>query len=64
MSCGVTPVLSEEYHSVDVMFHFAKLNAKTVLDLKVGDKVILTGGPANGQAGTTNMIKLETVEKV
>ncbi len=63
LSWGVLPVFSEEYHSVDVMLHYAIINAKNTLGLQDGDRIILTGGPANGQAGTTNMIKLETIGK-
>lgn len=63
LSWGVTPVFSEEFNSVDVMFYYALGYAKDVLKLEKGDKVILTGGPANGQPGTTNTIRLETIKK-
>ena len=61
MSWGVTPVLSEPFPNMDVMFHYAKLNAKKVLNLQPGDNMLLTGGPINGQSGNTNTIKVETV---
>ena len=61
MSWGVTPVLSEEFNSMDVMFHYAKNSAKKVLDLQPGDNMVLTGGPINGSHGNTNTIKIETV---
>ena len=61
MSWGVTPVLSEEFNSMDVMFYYAKNSAKEVLDLKPGDNMVLTGGPINGCHGNTNTIKIETV---
>ena len=61
MSWGVTPVLAEAFPNMDVMFHYAKLNAKNVLNLQPGDNVLLTGGPINGQSGNTNTIKVETV---
>ena len=61
MSWGVTPVLSESFPNMDVMFHYAKLNAKKVLNLQPGDNLLLTGGPINGQSGNTNTIKVETV---
>ncbi|MBQ0145867.1 MAG: pyruvate kinase, partial [Lachnospiraceae bacterium] len=63
LSWGVTPVFSEEFNSVDVMFYYALGYAKEVLKLEKGDKVILTGGPANGQPGTTNTIRLESIKK-
>ena len=62
LSWGVTPVLSEEFNSVDVMFYHALRHAKDVLRLKEGDNVILTGGQASGQSGNTNTIRLETVK--
>ena len=61
MSWGVTPVLSEEFNSMDVMFYYAMNAAKKVLNLKSGDNMVLTGGPINGSHGNTNTIKIETV---
>lgn len=61
MSWGVTPVLSEEFPTMDVMFYYALNSAKKVLDLKSGDNVVLTGGPINGQSGNTNTIKIEKI---
>ena len=61
MSWGVTPVLAESFPNMDVMFHYAKINAKNVLNLQPGDNLLLTGGPINGQSGNTNTIKVETV---
>ena len=61
LSWGVTPVLSEEFGSMDVMFYYAMNSAKRVLNLQKGDNVVLTGGPINGQSGNTNTIKVEKV---
>ena len=61
LSWGVTPVLSEEFNSVDVMFYHAMLKAKNIFGLSKGDNVILTGGQTNGKSGNTNTIRLETV---
>ena len=61
MSWGVTPVMAEQFPSVDVMFYYAKKAAEEVLDLQPGDNILLTGGPINGQSGNTNTIKLETI---
>ena len=61
LSWGVTPVLTEEFNSMDVMFHYALASAKKVLKLQKGDNVVLTGGPINGKSGNTNTIKVETV---
>ena len=61
LSWGVTPVLSEEFNSVDVMFYHALRHAKDVFGLQKGDNVILTGGQTSGQSGNTNTIRLETI---
>ena len=61
MSWGVTPVLTESYPNMDVMFYCAKGTAAKVLNLQPGDNILLTGGPINGQSGNTNTIKVETI---
>ena len=61
LSWGVTPVLSEEFNSVEVMFYHAFQNAKRIFEMKSGDNVILTGGQINGKSGNTNTIRLESV---
>ncbi|MBQ6660758.1 MAG: pyruvate kinase [Lachnospiraceae bacterium] len=61
LSWGVTPVLSEEFNSVDVMFYHALRHAKDVFGLQKGDNVVLTGGQTSGQSGNTNTIRLETI---
>ena len=61
LSWGVTPILVEEFNSMDVMFYKAVEAAKSVLDLNPGDHVVLSGGPINGKRGNTNTIKVETI---
>ena len=61
LSWGVTPVLSEEFNSVEVMFYHALRQAKEVFKLKKGDNVVLTGGQINGKTGNTNTIKVESI---
>ena len=61
LSWGVTPVMSEEFDSVDVMFYHALRNAQRVFHLKRGDNVVLTGGQTGGVSGNTNTIRLETI---
>lgn len=61
LSWGVTPVLAEEFTSIDVLLYHAVSMAKKTLTLKKGDYLVLTGGPINGKVGNTNMIKLEQV---
>ncbi|MGN0507061.1 MAG: pyruvate kinase [Lachnospiraceae bacterium] len=62
LSWGVTPVLSEEFTSVEVMFYHGVRQAKKLFGLKSGDNVVLTGGLINGQTGNTDTIKIETVK--
>lgn len=62
LSWGVTPVLSEKYNSVDVMFYYAVKHAKETLHLKKGDNVVITGGSVGGPSGSTNTIRLEIIE--
>jgi len=59
LSWGVTPVLSEEFDSIDVMFYTAKKCAKKCFDLEHGSNIVLTGGQTNGITGNTNTIKVE-----
>ena len=61
LSWGVTPVLSEQYDSIDVLFYQAKQAAIRHFDLSKGDRLILTGGMINGTSGNTNLLKVETV---
>lgn len=61
LSWGVTPVLVQEFSSMDVMFFHGVESAKRYLGLKTGDNVVLTGGPINGKTGNTNTIKVEQI---
>lgn len=61
MSWGVTPVLSEEFNSQDVMFYHGTRSAKEIFSLNKGDTIVLTGGQINGKTGNTNTIKVETI---
>lgn len=62
LSWGVTPALSEEFSSIEVVFYHAILQAKRVFSLVKGDNVVLTGGQINGEPGNTNTIKVEIVK--
>lgn len=62
LSWGVTPVLAEQFESMDVMFYNAMVSASRVLDVSSGDNIVLTGGPINGQTGNTNTIKVEQIK--
>ena len=64
LSWGVIPLLCEEYDSLDVLLFHAIQRAVKILNLKIGDTVVLTGGQVGVNSGHTNMIKVETVRKV
>lgn len=61
LSWGVTPKMTEEYGSVEVMFYEAKNRAVEVMNLQKNDSVVLTGGQINRTTGTTNTIRVEIV---
>ena len=61
MSWGVTPVMAEQFPSMDVMFYFAKKATVKALDLQPGDNIIMTGGAINGRSGNTDTIKIEMI---
>lgn len=62
LSWGVIPVMSEEFYSVDVLFHYAKRAAMETGLVHSGDKIVLTGGTPNGKSGNSNLINVETVK--
>ena len=61
LSWGVTPIMCENYNSTDVLFYNAAKLTKELLDLKEGDKIVMTGGVTNGKSGNTNLIKVEVL---
>ncbi len=61
LSWGVYPVLSEEFQSVDVLFHFAKCAARDSGLVKKGDVIVITGGTPNGKSGNSNLINISKV---
>ena len=61
LSWGVLPVMSEDYNSVDVLFHFAKCAARDSGLVKKGDTIVITGGTPNGKSGNSNLINIETI---
>lgn len=61
LSWGVTPVLSRQYPSVEVLFFQATALARELFSLAKGDNVVVTGGQVTGHPGNTNMIRVETI---
>ena len=62
LSWGVIPIMSEEFYSVDVLFHYGKRAAIETGLVKKGDKIVLTGGTPNGKSGSSNLINVETIQ--
>ena len=62
LSWGVIPIMSEEFYSVDVLFHYAKRAAIGTGLVSKGDKIVLTGGTPNGKSGNSNLINVETIQ--
>lgn len=62
LSWGVIPIMSEEFYSVDVLFHYAKRAAASTGLVEKGDKIVLTGGTPNGKSGNSNLINVETIQ--
>ncbi len=61
LSWGVTPVMSEMFNSLDVLFYTAQKLARSEMKLSKGDRIVITGGVTNGSSGNTNLIKVEAV---
>ena len=61
LSWAVTPVMSEEFPSTEVLFYHAGNTAKSIYRLAPDDKIVITGGITNGKSGNTNLIKIHTV---
>ncbi len=61
LSWGVTPVMSEEVNSTDVMFYHGLRAAKKYMNLQKGDIAVMTGGMTTSRIGGTNTIRVETV---
>lgn len=63
LSWGVRPLLITEESDVIELFNHAVNNARDYGFLNPGDLVVITSGVPLGMAGTTNMIKVQTVDE-
>ena len=61
MSWGVLPLLTEQFPNMEVLNYYALRAARSTLNLKDGDTVVMTGGNTSGESGNTNVIRIETV---
>ncbi len=62
ISWGVKPVLTEHFDNQKEMFENGLKAAIREMNLKPGDKVVMTGGDIGGEPGNTNVIRIETVK--
>ncbi|MDO5725732.1 MAG: pyruvate kinase [Tissierellia bacterium] len=64
LSWGVYPVMSETFTDTDELFDGAVMEAKAQGYVEDGDLVVITAGVPLGLAGSTNMLKVQTLGKV
>ncbi|MCI9613488.1 MAG: pyruvate kinase [Eubacterium sp.] len=63
LSWGVRPLLIMEENDVIELFNHSVSNARDYGFLNPGELVVITSGVPLGMAGTTNMIKVQTVQE-
>ena len=61
LSWGVRPVLSQEYPSSEVAFFYATQESKRLMNMNVGDNIIVVGSTTMGKSGLTDTIRLESI---
>jgi len=62
LSWGVTPVLTQDPKGFDNMVEIARKVAREHIGAQKGDKVMITAGIPFGVPGTTNTLKLDTLD--
>lgn len=62
MSWGVIPIICQEFESVDVLLYCVTDKIKQCGMVESGDNIVITAGMISGVAGSTNLIKLETIK--
>ena len=58
---GVYPVVVKEYNSTDEVVNDGVIQAKKIVELNKGDRIIITGGFPNTGKKTTNFMKIEEI---
>ncbi|MGK0465040.1 MAG: pyruvate kinase [Clostridium sp.] len=61
---GVVPLLVREALNVEEMFDIGVKKALDIKLVKQGDTIIITAGGPVGTAGTTNLLKVQTVTTI
>ncbi len=62
LTWGVRPVVMEDPNSFDDMLEVTQTIAKTQVDAKPGDKIIIAAGIPFGRPGTTDTLKIATID--
>ena len=62
LSWGIIPALCEYEPEMEKLFYKAKEIAKAKLNLKRGDKIVITGANTMGMVGSTNTIRIEVID--
>lgn len=62
LSWGVTPVVTDDPKGFDDMVETARKIAREHVDAVKGDKIMITAGIPFGVAGTTNTLKIDTLD--
>lgn len=62
LSWGVIPIVCEEFQSVDVLLYCVSDKVKQCGLVKSGDNIVITAGMISGRTGSTNLIKLKTID--
>ncbi|WP_371395765.1 pyruvate kinase [Fretibacter rubidus] len=62
LSWGVTPVVTDDPQGFDGMVETARKVARDHIEAKSGDKIMITAGIPFGVAGTTNTLKIDTLD--
>ena len=63
LSWGVKPIITERTDSTDALFDLATEKAVEGGFAKPGDHIIITAGVPVGETGTTNVMKIQTIEE-
>ncbi|NCC87677.1 MAG: pyruvate kinase [Clostridia bacterium] len=62
LSWGVIPIVCEEFQSVDVLLYCVSDKVKQCGLVESGDNIVITAGMISGRTGSTNLIKLKTID--
>jgi pyruvate kinase len=62
LTWGVLPIVTKDPANFDNMLERVQGVAKEQVGLESGDRIMISAGVPFGRPGTTNMLKIETIE--